>query len=123
MNDSLAVDVGASEDLVDGGPGLRFPVCVGGRPATGFAVRYAGRVHAYLNRCAHVAMELDWLEGAFFDEDALHLVCATHGALFEPDTGRCAGGPCAGRGGLRPLQIEERDGRLLWRPDPGVQPG
>ena len=24
------------------------------------------------------------------------LVCATHGAIYEPDTGRCIGGPCVG---------------------------
>ena len=123
MKEAGSIDVGASADLAEGGPGLRFPVRVAGQPATGFVVRHEGRVRAYLNRCAHVPMELDWLEGAFFDEDGRFLACATHGALYEPGTGRCAGGPCAGRGGLRPLDVAERDGRVLWRPDPGVLPG
>ena len=26
-----------------------------------------GVVRAYLNRCAHVPVELDWVEGEFFD--------------------------------------------------------
>jgi nitrite reductase/ring-hydroxylating ferredoxin subunit len=36
------------------------------------------------------------------------LICATHGALYHPDTGRCAGGPCRG-GTLVPLAVVEED--------------
>jgi nitrite reductase/ring-hydroxylating ferredoxin subunit len=87
-----------------------------------FAVRHQGRVVAYLNRCAHVAMELDWLAGRFFDSDGQALLCATHGAAYDPSDGRCVGGPCAGRGGLRRLQVVEEGGVVYWRPDAGVRP-
>ncbi len=112
-----------SEALVDGGEGVRFPVRVAGATATGFVVRYRGRVFAYLNRCAHVALELDWLPGRFFDTGGELLVCATHGALYDPESGRCVGGPCGGRGALRALRIEERDGHVYWMPDAGVMAG
>ena len=53
-----------------------------------FAVRHAGRVHGYLNRCAHVAMELDWQEGVFFDFDGRDLICSTHGATYDAASGQ-----------------------------------
>ena len=34
--------------------------CYGGQTCRAFAMRFEGRAHAYLNRCAHVAMEMDW---------------------------------------------------------------
>lgn len=107
----------AGEALRDGGDGLRFEVRVGAAAATGFVVRDAGEVRAYLNRCAHVAMELDWQPGRFFDDQRRWLLCATHGALYEPASGGCAGGPCAGRGGLRPIRVRECDGVVYWQPD------
>lgn len=111
-----------STQLVDGGAGLRFEVQAGGATLGAFAVRHRGRVVAYLNRCAHVAMELDWVAGQFFGDEGDVLLCSTHGAAYDPGDGRCIGGPCAGRGGLRPLQVTEQDGVVYWRPDPGVRP-
>ena len=119
---SVAPDAGGlrlcdAAALQEGGRGLRFEVIAGGERCGAFAIRHRGRVHAYLNRCAHVPMELDWVEGNFFEPDAGLLVCATHGAMYEPDSGRCAGGPCNGRGGLRPLQVLELDQAVYWQPD------
>lgn len=98
-------------DLQEGGKGVRFSVDHHGRPAPAFAVRYNGVVRAFLNRCAHVPIELDWVEGEFFDLSGLYLVCATHGATYLPDSGRCIRGPCAGRA-LAPLRIAEVDGKV-----------
>lgn len=117
------IDICASSALVDGGEGVRFRVRVAGVDATGFAVRYRGRVFGYLNRCAHVAMELDWLPGRFFDSSGQWLVCATHGALYDAESGRCVGGPCVGRGALRALRVIEREGRVFWIPDAGASAG
>lgn len=93
--------------LEDGGRGVRFEVCVAGRRTPAFVIRYEGRVYGYLNQCAHVPMELDWSEGQFFETSGLYLICATHGAVYEPDTGHCVGGPCQG-GALHPVRVEER---------------
>ena len=101
----------AGNELVEGGHGVRFTVdCHGvGEPA--FVVRFQGRVHAYLNRCAHVPMEMDWQEGEFFDHSGLYLICATHGALYAPESGRCLGGRCNGKG-LVALSVIEHDGQI-----------
>jgi nitrite reductase/ring-hydroxylating ferredoxin subunit len=111
------IEVCPASRLVDGGAGVRFGVIAGGEPAAAFLVRHRGRVVGYLNRCAHVAMELDWIEGRFFDADGEWLLCATHGAAYDPASGHCVGGPCAGRGGLRKLVVVEDGGVVYWRPD------
>lgn len=101
----------AASDLVERGPGVRFEVERWGRAEPAFAVRFGGRVHAYFNRCAHVPGQLDWQPGQFFDASGLYLVCATHGALYAPESGQCLGGRCNGRG-LEPLKVVERDGQI-----------
>ncbi len=119
------VRVCASEALADGGAGVRMAARESGGEAVVFFVRYDGNVYGYLNRCAHVPMELDWVEGQFFESSGLYLMCATHGAIYAPDSGRCVGGPCRG-GKLRPLRVEERDtpeGRaVFWLPDGDLHP-
>ena len=102
----------ASEAVAEGGDGVRFSVSrvTGEEPA--FVVRFGGRVYAYLNRCAHVPIELDWMPGRFFDDERRYLMCATHGAIYEPASGRCVAGPCRGQR-LSPLPVEERDGMIF----------
>ena len=100
-----------SEDLQERGAGVRFELPWQGVAAPAFAVRYNGRVYAYLNRCAHVPVQLDWQPGEFFDHSQLYLICATHGALYAPDSGRCLGGRCNGKG-LQALDVIERDGAV-----------
>lgn len=115
------VSICRSADLVDGGLGVRFAVTVSGRETTGFVIRFKGKAFAYLNRCAHVPIELDWNQGEFFESTGLYLMCATHGAIYAPETGRCEGGPCRG-GKLRPIGVHEVDGHLFWQPDGFVGP-
>ena len=102
----------ASGELIEGGSGLRFTVTWRGREEAAFAVRFRGRVHAYLNRCGHVPVELDWQHGEFFDSSGLYLICATHGALYAPDSGRCLGGRCNGKG-LIAVDVAEMDGWIV----------
>jgi nitrite reductase/ring-hydroxylating ferredoxin subunit len=110
----------ASTVLRDGGSGVRFPLrVVTGRAnappefeVTGFVVRHAGRVCAYVNRCPHLGTELDWQPGEFFEEGGLYLVCSTHGALFEPGTGFCLAGPCRGAS-LETVQVREHEGQVI----------
>lgn len=101
--------------LVDGGTGFRFVVSYAGRDEPAFVVRFSGRVFAYLNRCGHVPIELDWQHNEFFDNSKLYLICSTHGALYAPQSGHCLGGRCNGRG-LIPLCVEERDGAVYYYP-------
>jgi len=101
----------ASGALAEGGDGVRFDVVRHGERVAAFAVRFGGEVHAYLNRCAHVYAELDWQSGKFFDSTGLVLICSMHGAIYDPASGACLGGPC-GRGVLEKLAIDERDGMV-----------
>jgi nitrite reductase/ring-hydroxylating ferredoxin subunit len=100
-----------SNDLADGAAGVRFELDRGGERLSAFAVRHGGRVRAYLNRCAHVGVELDWVPGVFFDDTGQFLVCATHGATYEPDTGLCVYGPCKGRR-LETIDTVEQGGNI-----------
>ena len=102
----------ASSDLRDGGLAVAFDVVYGGQTCRAFAIRFEGQVHAYLNRCTHVAMEMDYQEGRFFDDSGQWLLCASHGAAYVPDTGECAGGPC--HGGLIKVAMSEADGVVHW---------
>ncbi|MBV8665679.1 MAG: Rieske (2Fe-2S) protein [Burkholderiaceae bacterium] len=110
------IPVCASSALQEGGKGVRFAVTVGRYDTTGFVVRYDGVAYGYLNRCAHVPIELDWAEGEFFESSGLYLMCSTHGAIYSPKSGYCVGGPCRG-GSLRPIAVREQDEQIFWRPD------
>jgi nitrite reductase/ring-hydroxylating ferredoxin subunit len=101
----------AAVDLEEADRGVRFELVRKGKAFPCFVVRWQGQVRAYLNRCAHVPMELDWQPGEFFDDARIYLICATHGALYDPADGGCVGGRCQGRG-LIPVPVEERDGGI-----------
>ncbi len=103
--------VARSADVAERERGVRFTVARGGRTLPAFAVRVDGTVHAYVNACAHQGVELDWEEGAFFDDGGRHLVCASHGALYDPASGRCVGGPCRGAS-LARVRVVEHDGAI-----------
>lgn len=120
MDADALVPLCNGRDLVDAGPAVPFDVVYAGQTCTAFAVRWRGQVHAYLNRCTHVAMEMDWQPGRFFDDSGQWLLCSTHGAAYRPDTGACAGGPC--RGALVKIPLTERDGVVHWHTAHNLQP-
>ncbi len=60
------------------------------------AVRDRSGVHVFLNRCPHLGVPLQWQENRFLDEEGVFIRCASHGALFERDSGLCVQGPCRG---------------------------
>jgi len=99
--------------LVESGRGVRFEVDYFGESTPAFAVRFAGTVRGYLNRCSHVALELDWREGEFFGADGRDLICSAHGAVYDPASGACRGGPCNGAP-LVPLRVSERGGKIFF---------
>ncbi len=111
-DDSIAVALCRSDELQDSGKAVAFEVQYFGRPEAAFAVRYQGQVHAYLNRCSHVPMEMDYQPNEFFDTTGHWLMCATHGAMYAPHTGHCRMGPC--RGGLVKISLSEVDGVVHW---------
>lgn len=85
----------------------KFMLLVDGRETECFAVNYEGYLSAYINRCRHVPMTMDWIENQFLTEDGRYILCATHGAAFEPDSGECVFGPPCGKFLVRvPLSVE-----------------
>ena len=110
MNAKLALC--NSRELVDAAQAVPFDVVYAGQTCRAFAVRFKGQPHAYLNRCTHVAMELDWQPNRVFDNSGQWLLCASHGAAYQPDTGQCVGGPC--NGGLVKITLSEKDGVVYW---------
>lgn len=101
-----------SDAIVNQGVGVRFAIPELGDRQTGFVVRYQDTPRAFVNRCAHVPIELDWNEGDFFDVSKTYLICSTHGAHYAPTSGYCVLGPCKGKR-LMPLQVSERDGQIF----------
>ena len=77
-----------------------------------FVVAFGGEIYAYVNKCPHRYTELDWLPGEVFDDEGLYLVCATHGAVFEVNSGLCADGPCKGLS-LDRVQVREVDKHVI----------
>lgn len=61
-----------------------------------FAVRQGERVFVYENRCPHRGIPLEWVADQFLDSSGRLIQCATHGALFLPESGECIAGPCTG---------------------------
>lgn len=99
--------------LTDGGRAKRFAIEYDGRAFSAFVIAHQGQVHAWVNNCPHRGTELDWLPGEVFDESGLYLVCATHGALFEADTGLCVSGPCVGAALKRVLVSATEEGQVV----------
>lgn len=117
---TAAIELCRSDELQEGGLAVPFDVEVDGDYCPAFAVRFEGKVHAYLNRCTHVAMELDWQPNKIFDDTGQWLLCAAHGAVYAPDTGDGVAGPC--NGGLLKIELSEDDGVVSWHPSDRVQP-
>jgi nitrite reductase/ring-hydroxylating ferredoxin subunit len=120
MSDDAPIALCQSADLIEGGRAVSFDLVYGGQTCRAFAIRFDSQVHAYLNRCTHVAMEMDWQPDRFFDDSGQWLLCATHGATYRPDTGECVGGPC--RGGLVKITLSEHAGVVHWHTDWNLQP-
>jgi len=109
--------IGSSDGLEEGGKGLRFDVQqADSKVIPAFVVRFDYQWFAYINRCGHIAVQLDYMPGQFFSEDGQTLICSTHGAEYAPDTGACLGGPCYGIG-LDPLSVVEKEGQLYLQDD------
>jgi nitrite reductase/ring-hydroxylating ferredoxin subunit len=79
------------------------------------ATRFQDRPRVWHNVCPHQGRALNFAPDRFITDDEGHLVCCAHGAVFEPDQGRCISGPCQ-NAELRSVAIEEHDGRISVKP-------
>ena len=104
----------ASVGEIDHGESKKFTLRRGRRELEALLVNFQGNLFAYLNRCPHTGITLDWVNNQFFSSDRRYLMCATHGAVFEPPTGECIWGPCLGLS-LQVLPIEIENGQVYAR--------
>jgi nitrite reductase/ring-hydroxylating ferredoxin subunit len=73
----------------------------------GLLVNDQGHFHAYVNRCRHMPTPLDFVRDQFLSEDRSHLMCYTHGALYDFASGLCIAGPCKGESLYRlPVRVD-----------------
>jgi nitrite reductase/ring-hydroxylating ferredoxin subunit len=107
------IPVARTADLVPGRT-RKFALQCNGREIEAFVVNHGGAFYAYVNRCCHIPMTMDWVENQFLTEDGAHIQCATHGALYEPDSGECVAGPPLGQC-LTAVPLVVRDGMILAR--------
>jgi nitrite reductase/ring-hydroxylating ferredoxin subunit len=102
--------VGAVGDI-EHGQSKKFVLRRGQRDLEALLVNFEGQHFAYINRCPHTGITLDWVNNQFFSSDNRYIMCATHGAVFEPPTGECVWGPCFGLS-LQIVPVEIREGRI-----------
>jgi len=110
-DDCLQVPLEGVAELAEG-ESLTFDFVVRGHRVPAFVLRRQGQLRGWLNNCPHWDVDLDLGEGRFFAPEIDRIFCRNHGALFEPEGGKCVAGPCVGRG-LLPVQLEQR-GEQLW---------
>jgi nitrite reductase/ring-hydroxylating ferredoxin subunit len=104
-------------DQLPPGTTKKFLLTRDGREIEAFVLRHRAGVVAYVNRCCHIPMTMDWVENQFLSDDGAHILCATHGALYEPVDGTCVAGPPLGQR-LTAVPLQIRDGVILagWPP-------
>lgn len=78
-------------------------------------VRQGAQVHVYENRCPHRGIPLEWVPDQFLDNSGRLIQCASHGALFLPESGECIAGPCVGQS-LCAFACEVREGGIYLTP-------
>jgi len=110
-NSDKGIIVGRVDELSHGMT-KKFLLDCEGRTVEGLLLNYDGRLFAYLNRCRHIALSMDWVDNQFFTEDKRYLICANHGATYEPTTGECVWGPCYGAF-LQGVPLEISDGQVV----------
>lgn len=86
----------ALSELADGASRGFTVEAPGSHPRRVFVIRRGDAVFAYRDACPHMGVPLPWSRDAYLTPDARFIRCASHGALFRPDTGECLAGPCKG---------------------------
>lgn len=75
------------------------------------ATRHQGTPRAWLNVCPHQGRPLNFAPDRFLADEDRRLVCAHHGAVFDPADGRCIAGPCR-NAELRHVSVDESEGAI-----------
>ena len=96
-------------------PGARKQVIV---------LRRGGRLFGWLDSCPHYqgGTPMAWKRNGYLNAARTRLICFSHGAEFDPETGECTLGPCLGKR-LRAMPvIEDTDGMVRLTDGSGETP-
>ncbi|MBF6568430.1 MAG: Rieske 2Fe-2S domain-containing protein [Candidatus Binataceae bacterium] len=105
------------------GTSLKFILPIDGFDEECFLVNCDGEYHAYVNRCCHIPIAMDWIDNQFFTADGRYLLCQTHNACYLPRTGECIFGPPGTPGkALAKVPLEQSDGTIYASPRSVQQP-
>ena len=96
-------------DEIPDGDTKGFTLGEGDWPLRGLLVRTGERVRGFLNTCPHAGHRLGFHTDRFLTPDRTLILCRSHGALFDKQSGVCVAGPCVGEA-LRPVPVEVVDG-------------
>ncbi|HUA35790.1 MAG TPA: Rieske 2Fe-2S domain-containing protein [Candidatus Binataceae bacterium] len=108
----------ANADDLAPGQSLKFMLPIRGADEECFLINFNGEFHAYVNRCRHVPMAMDWVDNQFFTDEGNYLMCQTHNAFYEPVSGECVAGPPSACGKLLyRVPLEVKDGVIYARPN------
>ncbi len=100
----------ALQDVPDGGA-IAIDAMLADGEENIVLLRRGAEVYAYRNICPHAGRQLDYAPGQFLlDKSAL--ICAVHGASFDPSNGLCIGGPCKGES-LRRVAVRVHEDRIF----------
>jgi nitrite reductase/ring-hydroxylating ferredoxin subunit len=77
-----------------------------------FITRRGTEFGAFLNRCPHARWPLDTFDGRFLFALDGSVICAAHGAMFDPISGHCLSGPGQG-GGLCKVPLRQDVNALI----------
>ena len=94
--------------LIADGAARNFVLQIGERFFRGFVVRRGDAVFGYVDRCPHAGLPLAQKLDDYLTPDGALIACSWHGALFEPESGACVGGPCVGAA-LTPWPVTVKD--------------
>lgn len=116
MNDRVfetpaGVTLGPAE-LIAENTARNFVLQIGEAYFHGFVVRHAGGYFGYVDRCPHAGLPLAQVLDDYLTPKADLISCSWHGALFLIYSGRCVGGPCAGKS-LTPWPVQLIDGHIV----------
>lgn len=79
---------------------------------TFFILHWGDKFYAYVNRCPHTGINLEYQENQFLSWDKAHIQCSVHGATFNIRDGRCVWGPCRGQF-LKALPVQIIDDQIF----------
>jgi len=97
---------------LDQGSARGFTIGRGDWPLRGLVVRLGEAVYGYVNHCPHAGHPLNLKPHQFLTHDGSLILCSSHGALFEKQTGYCVAGPCAGKL-LRSIPLKVESGFVM----------